>query len=95
MIIDVVILSRVQEVFESIFKKFLPNRTLEAFFELVENRLGVVEEQRQVLKWVDLDRLMDYSITLYLRFNHLQHEHPMKSLFLAMTVFSIDYIEFD
>ena len=46
------------------------------------------------MQWVDLDRFLDHSIILFLRFNKLCIS-PLNKLYFAWTMFSVDYIDFD
>jgi len=94
-VIDVVVLWRVHQVLNKHFLKMVPSNVFNAFRKLVESQLRVIEERRRSLKWVDMEKFMDHSILLFLRFNRLQDEHPLRKIYLACTLFSTDYLEFD
>lgn len=69
--VDVVILWRVQQVLREHFARMLPSNVLTAFQKNIELALFVQDYGRRALRWIDMDRFLDQSIILYLRFNNL------------------------
>ena len=78
----------------TLFEKMLPNNLMAAFKKSIENTLRVKDDARSAMLWVDLDRFLDQSVILFLRFNKLYSE-PLKKLYFAWTLFSVDYVDFD
>ena len=78
----------------TLFEKMLPSNLLAAFKKSIENTLRVKDDAKSAMLWVDLDRFLDQSVILFLRFNKL-HAEPLKRLYFAWTLFSVDYIDFD
>ena len=93
--VEVVILWRVHQVLAEHFAHMLPSHILAAFKKSILINLRIVEEKRRAIKWIDLEKFMDHSIILYLRFNTLQSSHPLHQIYLSCTLFSVDYLEFD
>jgi hypothetical protein len=78
----------------TLFEKMLPSNLMVAFKKSVENTLRVKDDAKSAMLWVDLDRFLDQSVILFLRFNKL-HAEPLKRLYFAWTLFSVDYLDFD
>lgn len=78
----------------TLFEKMLPNNLMAAFKKSIENTLRVKDDARSAMLWVDLDRFLDQSVILFLRFNKLYSE-PLQKLYFAWTLFSVDYVDFD
>lgn len=53
-----------------------------------------MDGQSVSIHWIDLEKFLDQSILLYLRFNGL-NKNKFSALFYAWTMFSVDYVDFD
>lgn len=73
----------------------MPEDVLTAFKKNVENGLKVVQASKDSLHWIDMDRLMDQSITMFLRFNTLFDKSPLALIYYAWTLYSVDTVDFD
>ena len=78
---------------QSIFDKFIPPSLMSAFRKHVDTNLRV-KEDNSVLNWIDIDKFMDHSIILFLRFNRHVLDNINK-LYYAWTLFSTDCLDFD
>ena len=66
---------------------------LSAFRKNVDANLKV-KDNNSVIQWIDIDRFMDQSLILFLRFNKLIHDN-INRIYFAWTLFTVDFLEFD
>lgn len=90
--VDVVLLQRVLQILPQYFEKFLPSSVMAAFKKNIEANLKV--KGTTAVSLVDLDKFLDQSIILFLRFNKL-HLDNLNKLYFAFTLFTVDYLDFD
>jgi hypothetical protein len=91
----VVILWRVEQVISQCLKPYVPDDILQAFKKSIETTLEVTQPSKQSLHWIDMYRLMDQSLIMYLRFNKLHESSPLAQIYYAWTLFAVDTIDFD
>ena len=75
------------------FNEFLPSSVMTLFLKQINQQLRIVNEA-SIHALIDLDRFLDQSIVMFLRFNN-QGKDNLSKLYYAWSLFSIDYIEFD